>query len=200
MKSRLVLLAGVVAVVSCGSGIRVRTTIAPTASFTGLTRFRVLAPPTRRDGRRSPDDPMLVSSISNRILHADLEQAFRSRGYTLDPRNPDFNVAYYASAREKLDVTMWNYGYSPRWGGWGRRPAYMARPFTEGTLIVDVVDAKTSELLWRGRATAEVSDDPIEFQKDLRAVAQEIVKKFPATSASIAARSEAAPRALIPWR
>jgi hypothetical protein len=186
MKSRLVLLAGAAALVSCGSGIRVRTEVAPQASFAGLARFRVLTPPVRRDGRRAPDDPMLVSSITNRALHADIEQAFRSRGYTLDPRNPDFNVAYYASAREKLDVTMWDYGYPPRWGGWGRRPAYIARPFTEGTLIVDVVDARTSELLWRGRAVAVVSDDPIEFHKDLRSAANEIVKKFPMMTRQIA--------------
>ena len=190
MSSRTVLLAGVVVLVSCGSGIRVSTMVAPSGNLSGFTRFRVLTPPTRRDGRREPNDPMLVSSITNRALHADLEQAFRSRGYTLDPRNPDFDVAYYASAREKLDVTLWDYGYRPRWGGWGRAPGYMARPFTEGTVIVDVVDAKTRELLWRGRATAEVSEDLNELQTDLRAVAEAIVKKFPAISRPIAARSE----------
>jgi hypothetical protein len=190
MNSRLILLAGAVALVSSCSGIRVSTMVAPSANLAGLSRFRVLTPPTRRDGRRDPGDPMLVNSITNRALHADLEQAFRSRGYALDPRNPEFNVAYYASAREKLDVTLWDYGYRPRWGGWGRPPGYMARPFTEGTVIVDVVDARTGELLWRGRATAEVSDDLNQFQKDLRAVADEIVKKFPAASTPVAAPRE----------
>jgi hypothetical protein len=197
MKSRLVLLAGAVALVSCGSGIRVSTMVAPSANLSGLSRFRVLTPPERRDGRREPYDPMLVNSITNNALHADLEQAFRSRGYTLDPLNPDFNVAYYSSAREKLDVTMWDYGYRPRWGGWGRPPGYTARPFTEGTLIVDVVNAKTNELLWRGRATAEVSDDLNQFQKDLGRVASEIVKKFPTASMPIAARGDRSLRPMI---
>ena len=106
MKSRLVLLAGAVALVSCGSGIRVSTMVAPSANLSGLTRFRVLHPPSgAMDGGTRTSDA--VNSITNNALHADLEQAFRSRGYTLDPRNPDFNVAYYSSAREKLDVTMW---------------------------------------------------------------------------------------------
>jgi hypothetical protein len=179
MRSRLWLLAGAAAFVSCSSGMRVSTTVSPAANLTGLMRFRVLTPPSRRDGRQAADDPMLVNSITNRALHEQVTQAFRLRGYVLDERNADFTVAYYASARERLDVTLWDYGYAPRWGGWGRRPGYTARPFTEGTLIVDVVDARTSELLWRGRASAEVSDEPAAFRARLREAVDRIVSRFP---------------------
>lgn len=183
MRSKLWLAAAAVALASCGPSVRVNTTVAPNARFESLGRFRVLTPPIRRDGRRLPNDPMLVNSITNEALRSTIVDAFTSRGYALDPRNPDFNVAYYASARERLDVTMWDYGYPGRWGGWGPRPTYTtARPFTEGTVIIDVIDSRNNELLWRGRGVSRVSDEPGEFQNDLREAVSAIIGKFPMMS------------------
>jgi hypothetical protein len=182
MRSRLWLAAAAVALASCGPAVRVSTSVAPQARFEGLGRFRVLTPPTRRDGRRLPNDPMLVNSIMNEAMRSNIVDAFKSRGYALDPSHPDFNVAYYASARERLDVTTWDYGYPTRWGGWYPRPAYAVRPFTEGTVIIDVIDSKSNELLWRGRGVSRVSDDPEEYQKNLREAVTAIIGKFPMIS------------------
>lgn len=183
MRSKLWLAAAAVALASCGPAVRVSTTVAPKVRFEGLGRFRVLTPPTRRDGQRRPNDPMLVNSITNEALRSTIVDAFMSRGYALDPGNPDFNVAYYASARERLDVMMFDYGYPTRWGGWYPRPGYAVEPFTEGTVIIDVIDSKNNELLWRGRGVSTVSDDPGEFQKNLREAVTAIVRKFPKSSA-----------------
>ncbi|MFI5280813.1 MAG: DUF4136 domain-containing protein [Gemmatimonadales bacterium] len=177
-------------VTACGPSIRVTTTVAPDASFTELRKFRILTPPARRDGRRIPNDPMLVNSITNQALLTNITDAFIGRGYALDPAAPDFTIAYYASARERLDVTQWNYGYPGRWDGWHPSGAVMsAVPYTEGTVIIDVINPKNNELLWRGRGQSVTSTDPAEFQKDLRDAVQAIVRKFPAAVTHIAARN-----------
>jgi hypothetical protein len=180
MKSRVCIAAAIaLAVSACGPSIRVTTTAAPNVSFAQLHRFRILTPPPRTAGRPLPDDPMLVNSISNQVLHTSITDAFVSRGYTLDPTAPDFTVAYYASAREKLDVMLWDYGYRGRWGGWYAGGPVEVSTYTEGTVIVDVIDAHTKELLWRGRGQAMTSSDPAEYQQHLRDAVQAIVRKFP---------------------
>ncbi len=179
---RTITLVTAITLAACAASVRINTTVAPDAHLGSLRTFRVLPPPVRRDGRAIPNDPMLENSITNRALRTDLEHAFIARGYVLDARNPDFTVAYYASTKEKLDVLLWDYGYPPRWGGWRRSPGYTARPFTQGTVIVDVVDARTKELLWRGRGVSEVPDDPDEYIKELRKFATAIVNKFPMVS------------------
>lgn len=182
-------IAASVTLAACGPSIRITTTVAPGANFSLLHKFRILTPPPRRDGRRMPDDPMLVNSITNQALLAGITDAFIARGYALDPTAPDFTIAYYASARERLDVTLWNYGYPGRWGGWYPPPAYAVIPYKEGTVIIDVLDAKGTELLWRGRGDAVTTDDPAEFQRNLREAVQAIVQKFPpAVKSVIAAR------------
>ena len=165
---------------ACGPSIRVTTTIAPSVSFASLHKFRILTPPARSDGRRVPDDPMLVNSITNQALLSSITDAFIARGYALDPTAPDFTIAYYASARERLNVSLWNYGYPGRWwGGWYPRAGYVVTPYTEGSVVIDVVDPKTRDLLWRGRGEAAMSDDPAEFQRHLRNAVQAIVQRFP---------------------
>jgi hypothetical protein len=48
-----------------------------------------------------------------------------------------------------------------------------------GTVIVDVVDPRTKELLWRGVGKAPVSDDESKFERDLATTVTAILAKFP---------------------
>jgi hypothetical protein len=180
MKKRMLFAALVAAAITaCGPSIHVTTTAAPTASFSQLHRFRVMTPPARSMGVSSPDDPMLVNSMTNQALHSSVVDAFTSRGYIQDSQAPDFTIAYYASARERLNVEYWDYGYPRRWGPWYRGDVAEVVPYTEGTVIIDVVNPQTKELIWRGRGQATTSNDPREFQKNLREAVAAIVKKFP---------------------
>ena len=163
---------------ACGPSVHVTTMAAPDAPFGQFRTFRVLTPPPRRDGRREPGDPMLVKSISNQALQSNIADAFIARGYVLDPIAPSFTVAYYASARERLDISLWDYGYRGRWGGF-RYMDPVSVYYTEGTVVIDVIDAVTDDLVWRGRGTERTTDDPGTYQKSQRDAVAAIVRKFP---------------------
>jgi Domain of unknown function (DUF4136) len=185
---------------SCGGGVNVTTTAAPDADFRQLRTFRVLDAPHRRADAPalSASDPMLDNSITNRRLRADLVQGLTQRGYVADSATPDFLVAYYAGTRAKMDTTYWiadpgwRYGYrgfgfrGPRfrsawpWYGFASPyPEMQVRDYTQGSVIVDVIDPKTMELLWRGQGVATVSDDPMTYAKDLNETVVAILKQFP---------------------
>ena len=175
-----------------------RTTTAPDANLSGLRTFRVLNAPQRRADapQLSQDDPMLDNSITNRALRQDLVQDLQAKGYTTDTSNPDFVVAYYAGTKEKMDTTYWNpdpfwrygyrgfrYGWAWPYYGWAAPyPAMSVQEYTEGTVIVDVVDPRTRELLWRGQGVAEVSDNPTTYANELGKSVAAILKKFPNAS------------------
>ena len=189
----------VLALTACAS-VDVRTVTSPGANLTALHTFAVMLQPARRlSAAQSTNDPMLVNSISNRALRTDLVKAFENRGYVLSDK-PDFTVAYYASAKEKLDVTYWDYGYwyypswwdgmSPVFGNdttsWWDGSGFYDRgyppsvtEYTQGTVIVDVVDPSTRELLWRGQGVATVSDDEAQYEQDLWKTVTAILEKFP---------------------
>jgi hypothetical protein len=181
-RSRLVVYASMAfAVAGCGSSIDVRTMAAPDVGLTTLHTFRMLPFPARRDGRPTTgaDDPMISNSIANRAIREQIVKAFQGRGYTIDETAPDFAVAFYASAREKLDVTEWDYGYPsmPRWPRY-QRPVQTVTKYTEGSVVIDVINPASRELLWRGEGRAQLSDDPSENVTQLVKVADAIVSKF----------------------
>jgi uncharacterized protein DUF4136 len=177
--------------VSCRSQIEVRTMAAPDAGLSTLHTFRMLAGPARRDGlpTTGADDPMISNSIANRALRARIQKAFEDGGYTIDERNPDFGVAFYATTREKLDVAVWDYGY-PFYPGWPhyQRPLQTVTQYTEGSMIIDVVKPGTRELLWRGEGKAELTNDPNENVNQLGKAAEAIVAKFPRATSRVVAQ------------
>jgi hypothetical protein len=62
-------------------------------------------------------------------------------------------------AQQKLETlyTGWD-GWS--WGGWGRDET-AGHMYLKGTMIVDLFDARTKKLVWRGVATDAVSYSPV---------------------------------------
>lgn len=87
-----------------------------------------------------------------------------TRGLKEVPRDQKFHLAvrYWVARRAKTDITTTlNYdplafggywgGYPPYWGGvWGHYyEEYVVRNYVEGTLIVDLIDPQSKELVWR---------------------------------------------------
>lgn len=195
----------VLTTVSCASSPpSVRVTTAPDATFGTLHTFRVLDAPQRRaDAPALPaGDPMLTNSITNQRLRSDLTQGLMQKGYVPTTDTPDFLVAYYAGTMAKMDTSYWNpgpgwrYGYrsfgfrGPRfrsawpWSGYASPyPEMQVRDYTEGSVVVDVIDPKTMELLWRGQGVATVSDDPARYADQINQSVVAILKKFPEESA-----------------
>ena len=155
---------------------------APHARITDLRSFHVLSTPLRPDRvlGRSPYDPMAAHSRVNRALSQAVARELVERGYVDTEWMPDFVVAIYASIDERLDLGAWPYGYtySPRWWSSGGVDEASAR-FPAGTVVVDVVDPETLDVLWRGAGTAILSADPLENARDVLAVATAIIDRFP---------------------
>jgi hypothetical protein len=160
--------------------IEVRTVTAPDASFAGRSTFTILPTPAPRAGTSlGANDPMLENSITFQAIHDEIRRAFESRGYTYSPTNPDLAIAYYATAAPVLDVRTFNYGYD--WFGFPRQVVDVVQ-YTQGTVIIDVIDPRTRKLLWRGSAVAAVDTDPDKYIKELRRAVDKIVARFPARS------------------
>ena len=74
--------------------------------------------------------------------------------------NPDFYVAFYVGLDDRYDLNHVGYGlpvfhrgFRTGWWGWPRGYDVWAVPYTESTVIVDVIDAHTNQLVWRGYDT-----------------------------------------------
>ena len=130
-------------------------------------------------------DPFLHNHIINTI-----EFHLSSSGLTEVESNPDVLVTYYGSIDTEVNLQSDVYGYG--WGGyggpgWARHGYGTLTPvavdtriveYDRGTLVVDIIDADTSELVWRGTATGlAVSDDPDKNRRTVEKTLAAMVKQ-----------------------
>jgi hypothetical protein len=77
--------------------------------------------------------------------------------------DPDVLVTYHTDESQsmRMNVTLYNYSYS---AGWWWSPLWGSgmdvSSFSRGTLVVDIWDPKTENLIWRGVVVGIVPDDP----------------------------------------
>ena len=116
-----------------------------------------------------------------------VNQVLAEHGYRKTTDNPDFGVAVHFSTQQKVQVTDWGYGYAGgaryrgRYGSYGAGRDIDVRQYTEGSLILDVVDSASKQLIWRGSATGTVSKSstPEERTKRTREAVEALLAQFP---------------------
>jgi hypothetical protein len=75
-------------------------------------------------------------------------------------------------------------GYGYRRGGWGwgsghTTTTYSESDYLQGTLIMDVFDNESKELIWQGVATGTVKEKPEKREKSIPKTVGKLMKKFP---------------------
>lgn len=100
--------------------------------------------------------------------------------------NADLLVAYHASFDRDLQIN----GFSSGWGGYrfggSRSGTARAEEILVGTLVVDVVNAQTKTIVWRGTASKEVDVNakPETRDKNINKAADKLFKNYPPKPAS----------------
>jgi hypothetical protein len=134
-------------------------------------------------------DPLLHSRIVNGIEH------YITLGGTREVlENPDVYVTYHTNTKEDVsfNTSSYGYGYPGGWGyggyygahgygygGYGGMSTTTVSTYIRGTLIVDVWDAKTKELVWRGMAAnITVSDNPNKMATRIDKALKKMIDKW----------------------
>jgi hypothetical protein len=124
--------------------------------------------------------------IDKRVKYV-ADQVFAEKGFALTEKTgADFLVGWHASLDRKLSYNTVNtyYGYGwGYWGGYGTSRSYVTE-YKEGTLLLDIVDAATNELVWRGIAQAEVypQADADYRNRQIESAVRKMLSQFPPQS------------------
>lgn len=171
----------VLALAGC-STLRVGTDHDPQAvpAMAGWTTYQWLPEP-------EGDDPVLHNEMLRVRVHGAVNDALAAKGFRrVNDGDPDFRVGWHASVKGKTSVSTVNnyYGYGYASFGTGGGSEYAdtyVHEYEEGTLILDIVNAGTEQLVWRGRAQAEVSlsDDVETRERRIRKAVRKMFEDFP---------------------
>jgi len=139
---------------------------------------------------RANNDPLRTNDIQAERIQNALAAQLGANGFTESAQDPDFIVAFYARTKEKTQVESngpgfgfgpdfgWGYGipYRARWR-WGFGPDIWTYTYTQGCVMVDIIDRQKGELIWRGVVKDTVNGIG-QSEKQANQAAKDLVKRF----------------------
>ncbi|MGH8260923.1 MAG: DUF4136 domain-containing protein [Steroidobacteraceae bacterium] len=150
---------------ACVTGPEIRTQASPELDLTHYSTYNYVARPgTDRGDYRS---------ITTRDLEEATDRQMMARGF-IKSDHPQLLIDFHTSRRDRMRGAWgpgygwgygwgwgWGYGWGPGWGGgpgpWGLGGWNDVETYTEGTLTLDVIDAKTKDAIWSGSAVSRVN-------------------------------------------
>ena len=122
--------------------------------------------------KRAGTDPLANDTLNDGRIRTGLETQLRANGFRMETQTPDFVIAYYVTSKNKLNVQDYSYGPPRLWGSRDIR----VNQYAEGTLMVDFIDVRTNQVVWRGRATGALELKSID--KNINKSTEKLVKQF----------------------
>lgn len=123
---------------------------------------------------RSTTNPLM----DERIVAA-INSQMAAKGLRQVQSNPDVFLTYSAGVRPEKSATVMGTGRFRMGGGMGTINQNISNT---GTLVVDMSDAGTRKLVWRGAASDTLSDKPDKNSKKIEKAVEKMFKKYPPKS------------------
>jgi hypothetical protein len=163
------------------SGIKVSQDYDQEYDFSKLNTFAWKPNESNEYGITNNDllDNRIRSAITNNLL---------AKNYTqTDSGKPDFFISYHVTVEQKVSNSNVSGGISlgrssaGRYGSIGISTGSRARVYNQGTLLIDVTDAASSKLVWRGNSSQPVSEhsDPDKSTALINDTVEKVLSQFP---------------------
>ncbi len=155
--------------------------------FTGFKTYAIYENPNNAKSITPLNETRIVNSVKS---------AMNAKGYTAATSNPDIWVSVNTVIQNKKAVsadtnTDW-YGYGGfyrPYGYWGGGPGmvtsnstttFNVQDYKDGSLIIDMVDAKTNKMFWEGTGNAEIDGAISNPDQKVADAVTKILATFPA--------------------
>jgi len=118
----------------------------------------------------------IKNSILAQVAQQDIENAMSQKGFTkvTESQNPDLILTANGGMRQQTSWSAW--GMRGIGGGMG---GITPEQNVEGTMIVDLYDAKTQSLIWRGMAQDTLNNNGNKNQQMVEKAVQKMFKQWP---------------------
>jgi hypothetical protein len=146
------------------------------ADFASYQTYDWIPQPASVTGAAALQRSTLVDERIKNAVNNELE----AKGMRPEGANPDLLLAYHVGVEDRIDVTDWGYTYVGRYPGWAGHDVDVYH-YREGTLVLDIIDASSKKLVWRGSAqgTLDVDPTPEQRERKINEAVAEILSGYP---------------------
>lgn len=127
-------------------------------------------------------DKAEISDLDKKRILRAIDETMSAKGFTKSD-NPDLLISFFTKEREEVNVNQFNAGWGYGWG-WGWNPFLwggntMVTRHTEGSLYIDIIDAKKKELIWQGEGEGVLTKDRDKKEALIQEFVSKILEQYP---------------------
>ncbi|MFC0778898.1 DUF4136 domain-containing protein [Flavobacterium sp. HJSW_4] len=128
-------------------------------------------------------DKVEISDLDKRRILRAIDDQMLAKGFTKSD-NPDLLINIFTKSREQVDVNQFSAGWGYGWG-WGWNPYMMygnqttVSTSTEGTLYIDLIDAKKKEMIWQGEGVGTLTRNIDKKDEKIAEFVAKILAQYP---------------------
>ena len=172
--------AAITALAACAVAPRVYSSRKPNVDFTSYATYSYVS-------ELGTEEPGAPRSLLTQYLIAAVDREMLAAGFRHVEENSDLLVNFYVETEEKMESRLRGPGptsyvgvgyYVYRRGlyaGWRVYPDSEIDMYTEGTLNIDIADARQRELVWEGIAIGRVTEA---MRRDVQGAVDEVVPRM----------------------
>ncbi len=159
---------------SCSSQIVVRTDYDREINLRQYKSYNWL--PTK--DIESKNQPLYYNELTDKRIKKAVDLQLVGKSILKDSLTPSLRVHYHIIVDNRASIRPANYGYA--YGQYWMRNQMDSYSYREGTLIIDLMDAKTNNLVWRGWASSVLNDNDIDLSETkITEAVFKILQQFP---------------------
>jgi Domain of unknown function (DUF4136) len=124
-------------------------------------------------------DKVEISDLDKKRILRSIDEALVTKGFTKS-ETPDLLISIFTKETERIDIYNNNgfgWGWNP-WWGMGMSYTNVSRT-PEGTLFIDLIDAKTKELVWQGEGNGYLTKDTEKKDFRIKEFVDKILAQYP---------------------
>ncbi|KIX21325.1 lipoprotein [Flavobacterium sp. 316] len=129
---------------------------------------------------KSSIDKAEISDLDKKRILRSIDEEMNAKGFSKS-ENPDMLLSIFTKERERVDVYN-NVGFGWGWNPyWGMNYSSVSRT-PEGTLFIDIVDAKSKEMVWQGEGSGYLTKDTRKKDERIHQFVSKILAQYPPVS------------------
>jgi len=125
-------------------------------------------------------DKVEISDLDKKRILRSIDETMASKGFTKS-ETPDLWININTKSEKNINVNQFYAGYGYGWGFgwnpyWGSGSTYTS---TDGTLTIDLIDAKKKELIWQGVGTGYLTQNTDKKDENIKGFVTQILAQYP---------------------
>ena len=125
-------------------------------------------------------DKVEISDLDKKRILRAIDESLTAKGLSKSDQ-PELLINIFTKSRENVNVSTYNagWGYGWHWNPYFHHNNTSVSRNVDGTLYIDIIDAKKKELIWQGEGNGHLPKNIEKKEAQIKTIVNKILEQYP---------------------